>query len=49
MNQQFVRHEDWKHIEHCIFTYAETTRSDSDYYVGNTVRDLLTLSLIQPN
>ena len=21
-----------------IFTYAETTRSDSDYYVGNTVR-----------
>ena len=22
------------------FTYAETTRSDSDYYVGNTVREL---------
>ena len=33
-------HEDWKHIERCIFTYAETTRSDSDYYVGNTVREL---------
>ena len=32
--------EDWKHIERCIFTYAETTRSDSDYYVGNTVREL---------
>ena len=28
--------EDWKHIERCIFTYAETTRSDSDYYVSNT-------------
>ena len=28
-------------IERCIFTYAETTRSDSDYYVnGNTVREL---------
>ena len=32
--------EDWKHIERCIFNYAETTRSDSDYYVGNTVREL---------
>ena len=32
--------EDWKDIERCIFTYAETTRSDSDYYVGNTVRGL---------
>ena len=32
--------KDWKHIERCIFTYAETTRSDSDYYVGNTVREL---------
>ena len=49
-------HEDWKHIERCIFTYAETTRSDSDYYVGNTVRELcltrsadLLISLIQPN
>ena len=33
-------HKDWKHIERCIITYAETTRSDSDYYVGNTVREL---------
>ena len=32
--------EDWKQIERCIFTYAETTRSDSDYYVGNTVKEL---------
>ena len=32
--------KDWKHIERCIFNYAETTRSDSDYYVGNTVREL---------
>ena len=27
-------------IVRCIFTYAETTRSDSDYYVSNTVREL---------
>ena len=26
-------------MERCIFTYAETTSSDSDY-VGNTVREL---------
>ena len=32
--------EDWKHIKRCSFTYAETTRSDSNYYVGNTVREL---------
>ena len=38
--------EDWKHIERCIFNYAETTRSDSDYYVAledsrhATVREL---------
>ena len=47
-------HENWKYIERSIFTYAETTRSDSDYYVGNTIRELwlthlLTLSLIQLN
>ena len=37
-----VWHEDRKHIEYCIFTYADTTRSDSDYmyYVGNTVKEL---------
>ena len=33
-------HQDWNHIERCIFNYAETTRSDSDYYVSNTVREL---------
>ena len=27
-------------IIRCIFTYAEMMRSDSDYYVGNTVREL---------
>ena len=28
------------HLYYSIFNYAETTRSDSDYYVGNTVREL---------
>ena len=33
-------HTDGNHIERCIFNCAETTRSDSDYYVGNIVRGI---------
>ena len=35
-----MRYEDWRYIKRCIFTYTRTLRSDSDFYVGNIIREL---------